>query len=168
MTADPPMPRSLTGLTTSRLSRRLFRERLVRESPLLRGWGEIAAFLRHSEKTVRIWARTAGLPVHKASVGEQVHAPVIAYRPELERWFKRRYLREPFLVPEETAALSTTLRLRRYRSEVDRVIIRLNTLRLRLKKDPTPIPTPKLRTELDRAVGTLQSASLRYATRVPD
>lgn len=50
----------------------------------LNSWKEIAAYLRHSERTVRRW-QSEGLPVHRHT--HKKRAGVYAYKPELDAWW---------------------------------------------------------------------------------
>ncbi len=54
----------------------------------LESWKQIAAYLRRSERTVRRWEASEGLPVHRREHEKQ--DTVFAYRHELEAW---RHLR---------------------------------------------------------------------------
>src|SRR2546430_7993775 len=47
-------------------------------------WKEIAAYLRHSERTVRRW-QEEGLPIHRHA--HKKRAGVYAYKPELDAWW---------------------------------------------------------------------------------
>jgi len=58
----------------------------------LHSWKEIAAYLDHSERTVRRWEAMEGLPVHRRHHDRQ--DTVFAYRHELDAWSRRR-TREP-------------------------------------------------------------------------
>lgn len=50
----------------------------------LNSWKEIAAYLRHSERTVRRW-QSEGLPVHRHT--HKKRAGIYAYKPELDAWW---------------------------------------------------------------------------------
>jgi len=54
----------------------------------LESWKQIAAYLERSERTVRRWEASEGLPVHRQ--GHQKHDTVFAYRHEIEAWARRR------------------------------------------------------------------------------
>lgn len=54
----------------------------------LDSWKQIAAYLGRSEKTVRRWEETAGLPVHR--LNHEKRPSVYAYTNELERWLETR------------------------------------------------------------------------------
>lgn len=54
----------------------------------LESWKQIAAYLERSERTVRRWESTEGLPVHRRSHAKQ--DTVFAYRHELDRWWGKR------------------------------------------------------------------------------
>jgi len=57
------------------------------EPIILRGWGEIADFLRISQSAARRRWKD-GMPVMKD--GEGRNAPVCAFREELLEWYRRR------------------------------------------------------------------------------
>src|SRR5437660_2247751 len=50
----------------------------------LDSWKEIAAYLKHSERTVRRW-QEEGLPIHRHA--HKKRAGVYAYKPELDAWW---------------------------------------------------------------------------------
>lgn len=54
----------------------------------LNSWKEIAAHLERSERTVRRWEATEGLPVHRRKHKRQ--DTVLAYRHELDVWCRQR------------------------------------------------------------------------------
>src|SRR5262245_8666198 len=54
----------------------------------LDSWKEIAAYLRRSERTVRRWELTEGLPVRRHP--HQRQATVYAFRSELDAWLQNR------------------------------------------------------------------------------
>lgn len=54
----------------------------------LDSWKQIAAYLGKSERTVRRWQETEGLPVHRHV--HQQRGTVWAYRSELDEWLQRR------------------------------------------------------------------------------
>jgi putative lumazine-binding protein len=54
----------------------------------LESWKQIAAYLDRSERTVRRWEASEGLPVHRHEHGKQ--DTVFAYPPEIERWRTER------------------------------------------------------------------------------
>lgn len=54
----------------------------------LDSWKEIASYLGRSEKTVRRWEETEGLPVHR--LHHEKRASVYAYTSELEQWRETR------------------------------------------------------------------------------
>jgi Tol biopolymer transport system component len=60
------------------------------ESDRLDSWKQIAAYLAKSERTVRRWQQTEGLPVHRHV--HQQRGSVWAYRKELDEWFEGRRL----------------------------------------------------------------------------
>ncbi len=90
------------------------------EAGRLESWKQIAAYLDKSERTVRRWQQTEGLPVHKHQ--HQAKGSVWAYQREIDEWLAaRRVSPEPLLeeppapLPPKstvwTAALLTTLLL---------------------------------------------------------
>lgn len=54
----------------------------------LESWKQIAAYLDRSERTVRRWETSEGLPVHRRGHARQ--DTVFAYRHELDRWHRQR------------------------------------------------------------------------------
>jgi hypothetical protein len=54
----------------------------------LDSWKQIAAYLDRSERTVRRWEASEGLPVHRR--GHQKYDTVFAYKHEIEAWTRRR------------------------------------------------------------------------------
>jgi phage terminase Nu1 subunit (DNA packaging protein) len=67
---------------------------------LLDSWKEIASFFGREIRTVQLWEKREGLPVHR-----HVHrrrASVRAYRSELMNWFRSRQAPAPNkeLIPE--------------------------------------------------------------------
>src|SRR5690348_16018615 len=58
------------------------------ESNRLDSWKQIAAYLQKSERTVRRWHETEGLPVHKHQ--HQQRGSVWAYANEIDEWLERR------------------------------------------------------------------------------
>src|SRR5579864_9282862 len=54
----------------------------------LESWKQIAAYLDRSERTVRRWEATEGLPVHRREHEKQ--DTVFAYRHEIEAWSRLR------------------------------------------------------------------------------
>ena len=68
------------------------RERPVEPIPgdRLDSWKEIAAYLKHSERTVRRW-QEEGLPVHRHA--HKKRAGVYAYKPELDAWWNDGHAR---------------------------------------------------------------------------
>src|SRR5215470_17434137 len=67
----------------------------------LESWKQIAAYLDRSERTVRRWETTEGLPVHRREHEKQ--DTVFAFRHELEAWSRHR-TKCP-LAPEDLAAI---------------------------------------------------------------
>ena len=58
------------------------------DRPQLRGWKEIASYLHSSERSVKRWEGSRGLPIHRVS-GKSRDA-VFARPDELDRWRERR------------------------------------------------------------------------------
>jgi TolB-like protein/tetratricopeptide (TPR) repeat protein len=58
----------------------------------LDSWKEIASYLKRSEKTVRRWEETEGLPVHRLL--HEKGSSVYAYPDELRSWWESRKLRD--------------------------------------------------------------------------
>src|SRR5260370_39814774 len=54
----------------------------------LESWRQIAAYLNRSERTVRRWESSEGLPVHRH--GHQKQDTVFAHVDEINRWVGRR------------------------------------------------------------------------------
>src|SRR6202521_5045007 len=54
----------------------------------LESWKQIAAYLNRSERTVRRWESSEGLPVHRH--GHQKQDTVFAHVDEINRWVGRR------------------------------------------------------------------------------
>ncbi len=54
----------------------------------LESWKQIAAYLDRSERTVRRWEASEGLPVHRRE--HQKYDTVFAYEHEIEAWGRRR------------------------------------------------------------------------------
>src|SRR6185312_11023879 len=65
----------------------------------LDSWKQIASYLGRSEKTVRRWEETEGLPVHR--LNHEKRSSVYAYTSELEEW---RETRKPAVEGEPGAA----------------------------------------------------------------
>ena len=55
---------------------------------MLESWKQIAAYLDRSERTVRRWEASEGLPVHRR--GHQKYDTVFAHKHEIEAWARRR------------------------------------------------------------------------------
>lgn len=62
------------------------RDRPAAPSPAerLNSWKEIAAYLKHSERTVRRW-ESEGLPVHRHA--HKKKSAIYAYKPEIDKWW---------------------------------------------------------------------------------
>ena len=71
----------------------------------LESWKQIAAYLNKSERTVRRWHETEGLPVHKHQ--HQHKGSVWAYPDELQQWLAKRTVRP---ASPETPPLVVTVR----------------------------------------------------------
>jgi Putative lumazine-binding len=69
----------------------------------LESWKQIAGYLDRSERTVRRWEASEGLPVHRREHEKQ--DTVFAYRHEIEAW-SRLHTKCPGPVPSEDAAPS--------------------------------------------------------------
>jgi hypothetical protein len=54
----------------------------------IESWKQIAAYLDRSERTVRRWEASEGLPVHRR--GHQRYDTVFAYKHEIEAWARGR------------------------------------------------------------------------------
>ncbi|HXA06412.1 MAG TPA: nuclear transport factor 2 family protein [Bryobacteraceae bacterium] len=54
----------------------------------LESWKQIAAYLNRSERTVRRWEASEGLPVHRRE--HQKQDTILAYVHEIDRWSRRR------------------------------------------------------------------------------
>ncbi len=68
----------------------------------LHSWKEIAAYLRHSLRTVQRWEQTEDLPVHRH--GHEKRDAIYAYADELDTWWsgrETRLNREEGLIPVE-------------------------------------------------------------------
>ena len=78
-------------------------------SDRLDSWKEIAAYLRRSERTVRRWEQTEGLPTRRHE--HHRRASVYAYRSELDQWWEARGLTVATTEPE--VARPTRARLQR-------------------------------------------------------
>jgi hypothetical protein len=66
----------------------------------LESWKQIAAHLNRSERTVRRWEATEGLPVRRRE--HQKQDTVFAYAHEIDEWSRRRTRKR--LRPAESAA----------------------------------------------------------------
>ena len=60
-------------------------------STRLNSWKEIAAYLDRDPRTVQLWEKTEGLPVHR--LNHQARASVYAYTGEIDDWLYTRTLR---------------------------------------------------------------------------
>lgn len=68
------------------------------EAGRLDSWKQIAAFLDKSERTVRRWQETEGLPEHRHQ--HQQRGSVWAYQSELDEWLAQRRISPEPLVDE--------------------------------------------------------------------
>src|SRR5262245_31326771 len=68
------------------------------EADRLDSWKQIAAYLEKSERTVRRWHETEGLPVHKHR--HQQRGSVWAYASEIDAWRQSRLLNPADLDPK--------------------------------------------------------------------
>jgi TolB-like protein len=70
----------------------------------LDSWKEIAAYLRRQVRTVNLWEKTEGLPVHRHLHSKR--GTVYAYKSELDEWFRRRALsRATAAVPSQRSRI---------------------------------------------------------------
>jgi Tol biopolymer transport system component len=77
------------------------------ETGRLDSWKQIAAYLQKSERTVRRWHETEGLPVHKHQ--HQQRGSVWAYASEIDAWRQSRVLNPLDLDPEPSQSRPTEL-----------------------------------------------------------
>jgi len=73
----------------------------------LESWKQIAAYLDRSERTVRRWESSEGLPIHRREHEKQ--DTVFAFRHEIEAWNRQRTKCPPELSPDE-AEISHTVK----------------------------------------------------------
>jgi hypothetical protein len=86
----------------------------------LESWKQIAAFLDRSERTVRRWEASEGLPVHRRNHEKQ--DTVFAFRHEIDAWRRSRITCPEKLSAEETdSALPATSRVSMYLAEHDAI-----------------------------------------------
>src|ERR1700759_5618112 len=83
----------------------------------LESWKQIAAYLDRSERTVRRWEATEGLPVHRREHEKQ--DTVFAFRHEVEAWSRLRT--RCALTPEKTTEFLTSNPVNAYLSEHDAI-----------------------------------------------
>lgn len=69
---------------------------------ILRSWKEISAYLGYGERTCIRWEQKYGLPVHRAEAGAS-KSPVVAYKDELDAWFKETF-KKPGVPPPPQGA----------------------------------------------------------------
>ena len=77
------------------------------EAGRLDSWKEIAAYLRRQVRTVNLWEKTEGLPVHRHL--HSTRGTVYAYRSELDEWFRKRALvraNGPAVLPRTRAMIA--------------------------------------------------------------
>ncbi|HEX3820875.1 MAG TPA: nuclear transport factor 2 family protein [Candidatus Sulfotelmatobacter sp.] len=84
----------------------------------LESWKQIAAYLDRSERTVRRWEATEGLPVHRREHEKQ--DTVFAFRHEIEVWSRQR-TRCPGPTPTDSAEPITLNPANAYLSEHDAI-----------------------------------------------
>ncbi|HET9099525.1 MAG TPA: hypothetical protein VFN62_03965 [Acidobacteriaceae bacterium] len=95
------------------------------ESARLNSWKEIAAYLQRDPRTVQLWEKNEGLPVHR--LAHNSRSSVYAFTPEIDQWLKDRSGKplaspEPSILdPIEQAALFSGTRRR------TRALIRIAT-----------------------------------------
>jgi len=70
---------------------------------MLDSWKQIAAYLNRSERTVRRWESSEGLPVHRH--GHRKQDTVFARADEIDRWVSRRTRRTVHAAPSTSPAL---------------------------------------------------------------
>ena len=70
----------------------------VDAAPRLVGWKEIAAHLGKTERTVKRWGKTRGLPIHR--VPGVAKTSVYAYPAELDQWLESASAFEPDSEPD--------------------------------------------------------------------
>src|SRR5262245_55487356 len=71
----------------------------------LESWKQIAAYLDRSERTVRRWEATEGLPVHRREHEKQ--DTVFAYKHELEAWSRLRTRLPDAMAMSETGTVAS-------------------------------------------------------------
>lgn len=64
----------------------------------LNSWKEIAAYLNRDPRTVQMWERNEGLPVHR--IAHQARSTVYAYPAEIDAWLKTRSGKAAKAAPE--------------------------------------------------------------------
>ena len=80
------------------------------EQNRLESWKEIAAYLGREVRTVQLWEKSEGLPVHRHQHGRQ--GSVYAFRPELDAWRNARTTAPPAppaVIPPEPAPNRRTI-----------------------------------------------------------
>ena len=142
------------------IQRQLHTERVMRESPILRGWAEIGAFLKCSADTARDYARKHGMPVRKQNTRRD-NDWIVAYKNELQTWFDGFTDRKPFRTDASLSAHPDAVRVQRYRLDVDAAVVRLRKLDRALRAGlSTPAQTLAAVQAIKRglAAATLQHA----------
>jgi Tol biopolymer transport system component len=107
----------------------------------LESWKEVAAYLKHSERTVRRWESAEGLPVHRHR--HEQRGSVYAFRSELDAWRTQRSQRSP--VFQSAATIETPARGRRVfwsLLSLFGVALVLLGFWMRPREKPDPIPVP--------------------------
>jgi hypothetical protein len=77
----------------------------VRRVDLLESWKEIACFLGREVRTVQLWEKREGLPVHRHFHAQR--ASVHAYRSQLKAWRQDRSMPRPNPATPAHAALNS-------------------------------------------------------------
>jgi len=85
----------------------------------LESWKQIAAYLERSERTVRRWEASEGLPVHRREHEKQ--DTVFAYKHEIEAWVRLRTKRPPVGDDEADALFPTAATANAYLTEHDAI-----------------------------------------------
>jgi hypothetical protein len=84
----------------------------------LESWKQIAGYLDRSERTVRRWEASEGLPVHR--LGHEKQDTVFAYKHEIEAWNRQR-TRCPDPISKTSISLAATLAPNAYLREHDAI-----------------------------------------------
>src|SRR5579859_1808506 len=59
---------------------------MVVNTDVLNSWKEVATYLGRGIRTVQRWERELGLPIRRPR--GKLRSPIIAFRPELDRWLQ--------------------------------------------------------------------------------